>query len=199
VKADKDFEYYNCLRDLVMHSLLHVLMEASMSSRRVSRAARNKLLIRFFKPKLKQPKWKPVKNEIKRLLEIARHPTGHVEARLYELNQKAQESSLGAHQFYDLLVHLNEKEDFGSLLYQEGDEVESDILYIIEEQLTDCFDSLKQIKPISIQVSSERIPSLLSSINDYPKFSVEMKTWHKEQNVAHFLLHSSECEGQHLS
>lgn len=189
MKKDKDFLYYTTLRDLVTFSLLHVLMEASISPRRIPRTTRNEMFIRFLKPKLKQSRWKPVKNEIKRLLEIARHKTGHLEERLYELNKKAQESSLGAHQFYDLLVHLNETENFGSLLYTEGDELEADILYIREKELTDCFNSLRQIKPLSMTVRTERIETLLRCIDKTPAFYSEIQE--TQGDISHFLLHSA--------
>ncbi|MGR5205261.1 DUF2913 family protein, partial [Photobacterium damselae] len=61
-------KYHALLSELIENSLLHLYGQVSASSRFVPTHKRNEILVRFLKPKVKQPQFKLVKTEIKRML-----------------------------------------------------------------------------------------------------------------------------------
>ncbi|MEZ9566971.1 DUF2913 family protein [Vibrio artabrorum] len=74
------------LYDLVCHSLLALLMSASLSQGRVTEAQRRKVLVKFYKRALANPNYKTVRQDIRGLLAASRNERMNVYAILKQLN-----------------------------------------------------------------------------------------------------------------
>lgn len=125
------------------------------------------------------------------MLNIARKRGGNLEIRLHKLNSQANRTKLvGAEKLYNLLVHLYDAEGIESKLYEEGNEAEPGILYMLEEQIEHGFDQEhKQVTPLSMLIQSERGPEIVDVINAHGLFVSEIKEWNAEIKQAHILVH----------
>ncbi|MGR5364365.1 DUF2913 family protein [Vibrio mediterranei] len=191
MQIKRDFEYYHNLHQVITHSLLHLLIKLSSSPRYIPVLRRNEILIKYLKPKLNDRSLTNVKKDIKLMIATARKQGGNLEMKLYELNSKAKKTKLaGAERLYSLLVYLYDEERIESRLFEEGQQPELGILYMLEEHIEHCFDDYNsQIAPFSMLIQLERAPQLIDVINRHGFFIAEMKEWNPETYQAHLLLH----------
>ncbi|MCG9596426.1 DUF2913 family protein [Vibrio sp. Isolate25] len=152
----KDFDYYRCLHSTVTHALLYLLIHVSSSQRHLPTSKRNELLIKYLKPKLKERQHTIIKKGIKLMINVARQKGGNLERKLYELNDKAKQTKVaGAEKLYSLLVFLYEREGLESRLFDEQQQVEKGVLYMLEEHIELGFDAdNNQIAPLSLLIES---------------------------------------------
>ncbi|WP_340700650.1 DUF2913 family protein [Vibrio harveyi] len=191
MQIKRDFEYYHNLHDTVTHALLHLLGKVSTTPRHVPVAARNEILVKYLKPKVKDKRLANIKKDIKLMLNVARKKGGNLEMRLYDLNTQANRTKLiGAEKLYSLLVYLYDEEGIESRLFEEGSEPETGVLYMIEEQIEHGFDQQHmQVAPLSMLIQLERAPELIDTINQHGLFLAEMKEWNATTHQAHIQLH----------
>ncbi|MGR5112708.1 DUF2913 family protein [Vibrio jasicida] len=191
MQIKRDFDYYHNLHNIITHALLHLLCQVSASSRFVPVTTRNDILIKYLKPKLYDKSLSNIKKDIKLMLSVARKKGGNLEMKLHQLNSQSNQTKLaGAEKLYSLLVHLYDAEGIESRLFEEGNEAEPGILYMLEEQVEHGFDQEhNQVTPLSMLIQLERAPELINSINTHGLFLAEMKEWNKEIHQAHILVH----------
>ena len=187
----KDFEYYHNLHHTVTHALLHLLCQVSASQRYVPTAKRNEILVKYLKAKTKNRHLANIKKDIKLMLNIARTRNGNLEMRLYQLNEKANNTKIeGAERLYSLLTYLYDEHGIESRLFEEGSEPEPEILYMLGDHIEHCFDNdNQQIAPLSMLIQSESAPQLESIIKQQGWFSAEIKEWNEATYQAHLVLH----------
>lgn len=77
------------LYNLICHSLLALLMSASLTQGRVTEAQRRKVLVKFYKRALNNPNYKTVRQDIRRLLAASRSERVDVYAILNQLHKDA--------------------------------------------------------------------------------------------------------------
>ncbi|HIF9078197.1 TPA: DUF2913 family protein [Photobacterium damselae] len=149
--------------------------------------------MRYLKPKLKSPKYKRVKAELKTMIGIGRKQEGNLEVKLIELNQlanKHRQDTTDAHSLFQLMELLDVEHDFDSKLFNPDIISVSDVIYILPDHIEHCFtDDGKQVAPVSLFIESERAPELLSAIQNSKLFTGEMTEWNDEMKQAHILLH----------
>ncbi|WP_070962747.1 DUF2913 family protein [Vibrio sonorensis] len=191
MQIQKDFEYYHCLHRTVTNALLHLLLQVSASPRFVPTAKRNEILVKFLKAKAKDKDLATIKKDIKLMLNIARTRNGNLELRLYQLNEKANNTQVaGAEKLYSLLTYLYDEHGIESRLFEEGNEPEPEILYMLGDHIEHCFNTdNQQIAPLSMLIQSESAPQLEAIIKQQGWFSAEMKEWNEATYQAHLVLH----------
>ncbi len=125
------------------------------------------------------------------MINVARQKGGNLERKLYELNDKAKQTKVaGAEKLYSLLVFLYDQEGIESRLFDELQQAEKDVLYMLEEHIELGFDAdNNQVSPLSLLIESERAPELVPVINSHGCFIAEMKEWNATTNQAHILIH----------
>ncbi|UKA03959.1 DUF2913 family protein [Photobacterium damselae] len=79
-------EYNDTFSELVENALLHLYGQVALTQRYVPTIKRNEIIIKHLKRKLKSPKYKGVKTEIRIMLAIAGGRHSDIESRLLELN-----------------------------------------------------------------------------------------------------------------
>nr|WP_245823698.1 DUF2913 family protein [Photobacterium proteolyticum] len=182
------------LSEVIENSLLHLYSHVALSDRFVPLEKRNALLCKFLKPKIKQPCYKPVKGEIKRMV-LAGHGKGaDLEAKLNELNVVAIEhrarNSDDAHRLYELLNFLLKEHGFDSRMFDESARAEPDVIYVLQDHLINCFEANgKQIAPVSLLIESERSEALVGCINETKLFLAELEEINEVNCQRHILLH----------
>lgn len=188
--AIKDLEYYQNLRTVITDSLLHLLIQAADSKRKLPVAKRNEMLVRFLKPKVKAKSIGCVKNDIKTMLSIGRRANGNLEKHLYQLLEMSESCvSEGVESLYNLLNHLEEDEGFESQLFNTEDEIKPETIYVLPDHLDHCYQGEKQVAPISALIQSKRSERLVEVINAHQAFRAELKEWNEQKQQAHLLLH----------
>ncbi|PSB88739.1 hypothetical protein C5F63_07080 [Photobacterium damselae subsp. damselae] len=185
--------YHALLSDVVDNALLHLYSEVSTSARFVPTIKRNKILVRYLKPKFKSPKYKLVKAELKTMIGIGRNQEGNLEVKLIELNQlanKHRQDTTDAYSLFQLMGLLNTEYDFDSKLFNPDVISVADVIYILPDHIEHCFsDDGIQVAPISLFIESERVQELLAAIQDSKLFMAEMTEWNDLKKQAHILLH----------
>ncbi|MCQ9091275.1 DUF2913 family protein [Vibrio alginolyticus] len=191
MQIKRDFNYYYNLNTLVTNALLHLLCKVSSTRRHVPTATRNEILVKYLKPKVTDKSLSNIRKDIKLMLSVARTRGGNLEMKLHELNAQASKAKLaGAERLYHLLVYLYDEEGLESRLFEEGNEAEPGILYMIEAHIEHGFDDKhQQVAPLSMFIQLERAPELIDSINHHGYFIAEMKEWNDETHQAHMLIH----------
>lgn len=185
--------YHDVLSDVVDNALLHLYCKVSASVRFVPTIKRNEILVRYLKPKLKSPKYKPIKVELKTMIGIGRNREGNLEKKLLELNQlanKHRQKATDAHLLFQLMELLDTEYKFASKLFNPDVLSVSDVIYILPEHIDNCFtDEGKQVAPVSLFIESDRTKELLLAINNSELFYTELKEWNELKKQAHILLH----------
>lgn len=191
MQIKRDFEYYRNLHTTVSNALLHLLSQVSASSRYCPTSTRNDILVKYLKPKVKEPHLANIKKDVKLMLTTARNRHGNLERKLYELNEQAKKTKLaGVEKLYSLLVYLYDEEGFESRLFEEGADTEPGIIYILEDHVDHCFnEDGAQKAPISMRIQLEQAPDLIDAINKHSWFTAEMKEWNDTTYQAHILIH----------
>ena len=187
--SSDDYDYYNCLKNISEYSLLHLYSQVANSDRHIPTTKRNELLVKFLKPKVKDSRWKSVKTEIKVLLKVGRSVNGNLENRLVALAEKsANHPSAATIPLYKLLVYLHKEKGIESRLYNEKEKSEAGVLYMLEDHITNCFDGVQQIAPVSLLIESPEAPQLIDEINHFGGFLAVMLEWNAELSKAHIQL-----------
>ncbi|RWX52871.1 DUF2913 family protein [Photobacterium chitinilyticum] len=185
--------YHQLLSEVIENSLLHLYNQVSLSDRFVPLEKRNALLCKYLKPKIKQPCYKPIKGEIKRMVLAGQGIDGDLEAKLNELNIMAlehQSRTNDAQRLYDLLNILLKEHGFDSRLFDESAKAETEVIYVLQDHLVNCFEANgKQVAPVSLLIESERSESLIDYINESQLFLAELKETNVSTCQRHILLH----------
>lgn len=187
----KDFEYYHKLHNTITHALLYLRFQILVNERFIPIKSRNELLVKFLKPKLNDKALSCIKKDVRLMISTARKKGGNLELKLYDLNEKANQTTLaGTDKLYSLLVYLYDEEKLESRLVDEKKEAEPNVLYMIEDHIGHCFDDDgKQIAPLSMLIQSKRAPGLIDVINQHGWFVAEMKEWNELTHQAHIIVH----------
>ncbi|PSU44527.1 hypothetical protein C9J12_27035 [Photobacterium frigidiphilum] len=188
--------YHQLLSDVIENSLLHLYGQVASNDHFVPLAKRNTLLCKYLKPKLKQPEYKVIKGDIKRMVLVGQRKGGDLEAKLnelYTLSLSYQAKANDAQRLYDLLNILLHEHGFDSKLFDESVKAKPDVIYILQDHLENCFEANgKQTAPVSMLIESDRVSALVHTINDTQLFNAELaelKEVHSNKQQAHILLH----------
>ncbi len=140
-----------------MHYFIFIAMYLLQRER--SPPNRNLVLCEYLKPKIKPPKYKVIKSELKRIVLTGQHPNADLEAKLNELHQVAlyhQAKTHNVQHLYNLLNTLHDKHGINSRLFAPNDPSLPDSIYILQEHLEHCSESHgHQVAPISLLIKRQ--------------------------------------------
>lgn len=176
------YNYERLLSITIDNALLHLWLSVVYANKHVPKQARNQILIRWFKPKVKDAKYKPIKKELKAMIQIARERSDFLEERLCELQKLSQnhrDNLNDMHKLHYLLEYLREEHDIQADLSEGVVEYRPNTLYVSQEILEQCFSNDKrQLKPIETMLSGVDLMRFQSLVHDFGYHKVE------ERNVA---------------
>ncbi|WP_299496418.1 DUF2913 family protein [uncultured Shewanella sp.] len=169
--------YKDALNGLVEHSLLHLYLHCSESSRYIPTQRRNEILIRHLKPKVKNPQYSHLKNELRRFLEIGRKARGNLEQRLIEIkkiNEEIDQEVNDVRNLFDLLENIKIKLKIDSRFIHENECRKSNFIYMYQSDIEKGFDSDgNQIKPLAMLVNPKKSASIIEIIKETGLFLIE--------------------------
>lgn len=138
------------------------------------------------------PKFTVCKKDIKAMLVVGRNAKGNLEKKLWELNQISlnyKANLTQADELYILLTDLFEQYQFPSLLEQNSNQRETDVIYMKEKRLEQGFDeNNKQIKPLTMTVKTARLKELIDAVQAKGTYRVEVES-EDEQGTVQLLIH----------
>ncbi|QOI95889.1 DUF2913 family protein [Aeromonas salmonicida] len=187
-------DHHQQLTNVIENSLLHLYSTIAASHGFVPLAARNAILARWLKPKIKETGYKGVKGEIKRMLLVTKRKDGDLESKLnelYSLAVKYDQNINDAQKLFDLLNLLHEQHQIDSRLFDESKSSTKDnMIYILRDHIEHCFtDSGEQVAPVSLLIRKTENIELTDIINATRLFHAELKEHDSESNQAHIVLH----------
>ncbi|MFC1503773.1 DUF2913 family protein [Pseudomonadota bacterium] len=186
-------KYHQLLSDVIENSLLHLYGQVASNDRFVPLARRNDIVCKFLKPKLKQPCYKSIKGDIKRMILVGQRKGGDLEAKLNELHSMSvdyQKKANDAQKLFDLLSILLSEHGFDSKIFDESAQAEPEVIYVLQDHLENCFeDNGTQIAPVSMLIESDHSLELIEFINATQLFSAELKESDSNNQQSHILLH----------
>ncbi len=188
----RNLKHYQALDALTTHALLALYCTMSQQGGFWTVKKRNERLVKFIKPKVKQPLFSTCKPEIKTMLSIGRSPVGNLEQKLWDvnrLNREYQAKFSQADELYIMLSGLFEQHQFPSMLESSEKDLEMDTLYMKEKGIENGFDEdNNQIKPLAMTVRTHRLKALIEAVQANGLYRVEVDHV-DEHEVIHLLLH----------
>ncbi|PML40329.1 DUF2913 family protein [Vibrio sp. 10N.261.52.A1] len=188
----RNLKHYQALDALATHALLALYCTMSKQGGFWTVKRRNERLVKFIKPKVKQPQFSTCKPEIKTMLSIGRNPIGNLEQKLWDVNRlnlEYQAKFSQADELYIMLSGLFEQHQFPSMLEDIEKGLEVDTLYMKEKGIENGFDEdNNQIKPLAMTVKTHRLKALIEAVQANGIYRVEVDHV-DEHEVIHLLLH----------
>lgn len=189
---NQNLQHYYMLEKLVTNSLTSLYLEISTKKGYWTVKKRNDYLIKFLKSRSKMPKFTVCKKDIKAMLVVGRNAKGNLEKKLWDVNQinlDYKANLTQADELYILLTDLFEQYQFPSLLEQNSNQRETDVIYMKEKRLEQGFDeNNKQIKPLTMTVKTARLKELIDAVQAKGTYRVEVES-EDEQGTVQLLIH----------
>ncbi|WGW00191.1 DUF2913 family protein [Vibrio sp. YMD68] len=194
-----NLKHYQALDELVTNALLALYCTMSQQGGFWTVKRRNEQLVKFIKPKVKQPQFSTCKNELKTMLSIGRSPTGNLEHKLWDVNRlnlEYQSKFSQADELYIMLTGLFERHQFPSMLEAPEKELEQDTIYLKEKNVEQGFDDdNNQIKPLAMTVKTHRLEVLTEALQANGIYRVDINGM-DEDGATHLLLYRKEMNGR---
>jgi len=161
------------LAELICHSLLNLYLSITYQVGYVTVDKRTQLLLKYYKLALKNPRYKPLKSDIRGLIHYGRKNARNFEAKINEINDLSVQSDVVLRrdsdllQFKSLLERLGEKYEFGEVMAKEG-ELNTSAFYFDERSIESAFSiNGNQIKPIKLVAPKAKWEGLCLYISQF--------------------------------
>ncbi|HBC3374021.1 TPA: DUF2913 family protein [Vibrio parahaemolyticus] len=182
--------YHQLLKSTIEHSLLHLYFHIKASSSFVKEEQRNKIIIEFLKPKIKQTQYSLIKKKLKTIC-LMKNKFGSIERNLENVLDEYYSAEIknDVDKLYSLLETL-ERNGLDTKLIEESPTKINDVVYLDRTHIDNCFnEENRQIKPISLFIRTNELNRFTKCLEkqDYFKFS-ESKII-EESDVYHYQLH----------
>ncbi|CZF86996.1 DUF2913 family protein [Grimontia marina] len=183
------------LSSVIENALLNLYTNVSAAKGFTPLEKRNHILSRYLKPKLKDPRYKSIKNELKQMLNISRTKGANLEKKLWELNAVSvgyQQKIDDATKLFDQLNFLHDEHGIDAKLFNEksDDSPSNNTIYVLPEHIEHCFNqSGEQTSPLSLMIQGDKASGLAELINAHGLFRAEQKELNEKACQAHVLLH----------
>ncbi|EJG1873904.1 DUF2913 family protein [Vibrio parahaemolyticus] len=183
--------YHKLLKATFENALLHLYFKVSASQRFVKEVQRNKILIDFLKPKLREQRYSLIKKKLKAIC-LMKNKFGSIEKHLNGIVQ--QYSSIKSKNDVDKLYNLLEqfeKAGFDTKLIEETPTQNQDVVYLDRAHINNCFDDVDnhQIAPISLLIHTEQLDKFTQCLDEQIHFKYEIFQVNESLKNYHYRLH----------
>lgn len=165
-------KYYSLLNETLEATLLHLYCKIADVDRHVPATTRNKIIIDFIKPKLKQQRYSLIKKKLKTIV-LMKDKFGSIELKLIDIVESYNNSiaeTTDVTKLYDLFEKF-EKKGIDTKLTEEVSEFEDDTIYIDRSHIDSGFDDdNNQINPITLLVKTNDTEPFKAVLDDYCLF-----------------------------
>ncbi|MFS1905524.1 DUF2913 family protein [Vibrio lentus] len=185
-----DHLYHQLLKSTFENALIHLYTKVSMSRSFVNEKQRNKILIDFLKPKIKQTRYSTIKKKLKTVC-LMKDKFGSIEKRLESV--LSQYSAIEKKNDVDKLYSLLEQFEIAGLdtkLVEETPTQDADVVYIDRAHIDNCFDEKnRQIAPISLFLHTSNLDRFTKCLTEQLYFKFEQYQVNQELENYHYQLH----------
>lgn len=185
-----NYNYEQLLSTTIDNALLHLWISVASTGLCVPRRVRNQILVKWFKPKVKQAKYKLIKQELKSIVLAGKDPAVLLEERLCdlrELSQSYREKLNDMHKLHYLLEHLWEVHGIQADLSEGVVEYQPKTLYVSKKRLEESFsDDKRQLQPILTTFSGIKFTSLADIVQNFGFHRVENRGGDDGMSSAYF-------------
>ena len=185
-----DHSYHQLLKSTFENALLHLYFKVKASPHFVKEEQRNKLIIDFLKPKIKQARYSIIKKKLKTVC-LMKNKFGSVEKHLESIltQYSAIESKNEVDKLYSLLERF-EKIGLETKLIEETPTREMDVVYLDRAHIDNCFDSEnRQIAPISLFIHTNNLDRFTKCLTEQIYFKFKLYQANEELKNYHYQLH----------
>ncbi|EOX4961363.1 DUF2913 family protein [Vibrio alginolyticus] len=183
--------YHKLLKSTFENALLHLYFKVSASQSFVKEVQRNKILIDFLKPKLRDQRYSLIKKKLKTVC-LMKNKFGSIEKHLNGIVQQYSliKSMNDVDKLYDLLEQF-EKAGFETKLIEETPTQDQDVVYLDRAHINHCFDEIDnhQIAPISLLIHTEQLDKFTQCLDEQIHFKYEFFQFNESLKNYHYRLH----------
>lgn len=182
--------YHTLLKNTFENTLLHLYSHVNSSKSFVKEEQRNKIIIDFLKPKIKQAQYSTIKKKLKTIC-LMKSKFGSIENHLDSiLSQYAAVADKNdVEKLYSLLESF-ESEGMTTKLIEETPVQEADVVYVDRAHIDHCFsDDNNQIAPISLFIHTDNLSAFLKCLTEQLYFKFELAQANQELMNYHYQLH----------
>ncbi|MDE1271030.1 MULTISPECIES: DUF2913 family protein [Vibrio] len=186
-----DNSYHKLLQTTFENTLLHLYLQVYNSKSFVKEEQRNKIIIDFLKPKVKQARYSTIKKKLKTVC-LMKNKFGSIEKHLDDIlsQYSTVETKNDVEKLYSLLEDF-EIAGMKTKLIEETPQQESDVVYLDRAHIDNCFsdDNNSQVAPISLFIHTEDLSVFLKCLTEQLFFKFEKKQVNEELKNYHYQLH----------
>ncbi|SON51662.1 DUF2913 family protein [Vibrio tapetis] len=185
-----EYSYHQLLKSTFENALIHLYFKVSSSRGFVNEKQRNKIIIDFLKPKVKQTRYSAIKKKLKTVC-LMKDKFGSVEKRLESaLSQySAIENKNDVDKLYSLLEQL-ENAGLMTKLVEETPTQDPNVVYLDRAHIDNCFnDDNRQIAPISLFIHTNELAKFTKCLTEQLYFKFEQYQVSEELKNYHYQLH----------
>lgn len=185
-----EHSYHHLLKSTFENALLHLYFKVNASRSFVTEEQRNKIIIDFLKPKIKQSEYSPIKKKLKTIC-LMKNRFGSIESHLIGIQRQYLEiaSKNDVDKLYSLL-EMFEKVGIDTKLIEETPTQEVDVVYLDRSHIDNCFDDEnRQIAPISLFIHTNELDKFTACLTEQLYFKFEQDQQCEELKKYHYQLH----------
>ncbi|MGR5388547.1 MULTISPECIES: DUF2913 family protein [Vibrio] len=185
-----DHSYHQLLKSTFENALIHLYFKVKISRYFVKEEQRNKIIIDFLKPKVKQTRYSAIKKKLKTVC-LMKDKFGSIEKRLESvLNQYSViENKNEVDKLYSLLEHF-EKVGLETKLIEDTPAQEVNVVYLDRAHIDNCFDDKnRQIAPISLFIHTNNLDRFTQCLKEQIYFKFEQYQANQKLGNYHYQLH----------
>lgn len=182
--------YHHLLKSTFENTLLHLYFRVKVSHSFVTEEQRNKIIIEFLKPKVKQGQYSPIKRKLKTIC-LMKNKFGSIENHLDGiLRQYIEIASKNDVDKLYCLLELFEKVGLDTKLIEETPTQEADVVYLDRSHIDNCFDDEnRQVAPISLFIHTNELEKFTACLTEQLYFKFEQYQKSEELSNYHYKLH----------
>lgn len=182
--------YHKLLQATFENALLHLYIQVNNSKSFVKEGERNKIIIDFLKPKLKQARYSTIKKKLKTIC-LMKNKFGSIEKHLDNVLKQYSTVAVknDVEKLYSLLESF-ESAGMATKLIEETPQQEANVVYLDRAHIDNCFgDNNSQIAPISLFIHSNDLTEFKKCLTNQMFFKFEIHQENKEMKNYHYQLH----------
>lgn len=182
--------YHKLLQTTFENTLLHLYSHINSSKSFVKEEQRNKIIIDFLKPKLKQARYATIKKKLKTIC-LMKNKFGSIEKHLNSILSQYEvvSSKNDVEKLYSLLESF-ESAGMATKLIEETPVQEANVVYLDRAHIDNCFrDENSQIAPISLFIHTDNLSAFVKCLTEQLYFKFELFQASEEHRNYHYQLH----------
>ncbi|WP_455292044.1 DUF2913 family protein [Vibrio parahaemolyticus] len=183
--------YHQLIKSTFENTLLHLYFKVENSKGFVKEDQRNKIIIDFLKPKVKQAKYSLIKKKLKTIC-LMKNKFGSIERHLNGIlsSYAAINTKNDVEKLYSLLNKF-ERNGLETKLIEETLNQEPDVVYLDRAHIDNCFsdENNSQIAPISLFIHTYDLSDFLKCLKEQLYFDYEQVQANEDLYNYHYQLH----------